>query len=358
MYTINGKFIPNNSDKKFKLLGVKPVITDLELPTITGKENNLESLQKGSIIHKTVRKIIQPMIQPGMKLSELTEKIETTIKNILGNSKYCTNSGIGFPPSLSISDCAAHFNPDKKLDKVLKCNDNIKVDFGVEINGWIVDCAFTGYFDEKYDPLHQAVKEATFTGIKNAGVGVYIKDWAKDIQEVMESYEMEYNGDIVPIYSVKNLGGHNILKGHIHGGIFLPSFHYPLYPKLLRFDNGVYAIETFGCVGSDNVVENPEKNTIYMWKNHNYEHLLKSNIIKKNSNRIYNKFRTLPFCNRFVDNIISKKPRTTLKNLVKKNIITPYPPFYSDNGGMTAQYEHTIVLKNDKKYVVSQGEDY
>jgi methionyl aminopeptidase len=42
----------------------------------------------------------------------------------------------------------------------------MKVDFGVQINGWIVDSAFTMSFDPTYDNLLAAVKDATNSGIK------------------------------------------------------------------------------------------------------------------------------------------------------------------------------------------------
>jgi hypothetical protein len=38
-------------------------------------------------------------------------------------------------------------------------------DFGTQINGHIVDCAFTVAFNPKYNPLLDAVKAATNTGM-------------------------------------------------------------------------------------------------------------------------------------------------------------------------------------------------
>ena len=37
-------------------------------------------------------------------------------------------------------------------------------DFGTQINGHIIDCAFTVAFNPQYDPLLEAVKAATNTG--------------------------------------------------------------------------------------------------------------------------------------------------------------------------------------------------
>lgn len=38
-------------------------------------------------------------------------------------------------------------------------------DFGTQINGRIIDSAFTVAFNPKYDPLLKAVQEATNTGV-------------------------------------------------------------------------------------------------------------------------------------------------------------------------------------------------
>jgi len=42
----------------------------------------------------------------------------------------------------------------------------LKVDFGVHVNGRIVDSAFTLNFDHTYDKLVEAVRAATETGVR------------------------------------------------------------------------------------------------------------------------------------------------------------------------------------------------
>ena len=49
---------------------------------------------------------------------------------------------------------------------MLQYDDVMKLDFGTQINGRIIDSAFTMSFNPKYDPLTTAVQEAT-----NAGAG-------------------------------------------------------------------------------------------------------------------------------------------------------------------------------------------
>ena len=57
-----------------------------------------------------------------------------------------------------------------------------------------MDCAFTMTFDPKFDLLKEAVREATNTGIKEAGIDVRLCDIGAAIEETMTSYEVELDG--------------------------------------------------------------------------------------------------------------------------------------------------------------------
>jgi methionyl aminopeptidase len=65
-----------------------------------------------------------------------------------------------------------------------------------QIGGRIIDSAFTVAFNPRYDPLLAAVKDATNTGVKEAGIDVRLCDIGAAIQEVMESYEVELDGKV------------------------------------------------------------------------------------------------------------------------------------------------------------------
>lgn len=67
-------------------------------------------------------------------------------------------------------------------------------DFGTQVNGHIIDSAFTVSFNPKFDPLKEAVKAATDAGIRTAGIDVRLCDIGEAVQEVMESHEVELDG--------------------------------------------------------------------------------------------------------------------------------------------------------------------
>ena len=357
MYTAFGHFMKNNIEvKKNKLIGINNLnpIDQIKIYDVTNKNlSTLESLELAGKIHQDVRKIIQPQIVPNMSLNKLAQLIESTTRKLTNNVGI--NYGIGFPTGLSLNDYAAHYSPSHvnigTNDLKFKPSDTLKIDFGVEVNGWIVDSAFTVTFDPKHEILLKAMKEATYTGVKNAAVDVDINDWAKDIKEVITSYEV----DGKPITPIARLGGHNILHKKIHGGVFLPSV-----PKSYinnKFKPGVYAIETFGTTGEGKIYSDGN-NSLYALKNQDIK--INSSKLNKLVKKINKQFSTLPFSSRYLKYPIFKKKykKSDLDKLVEINVISAYPPLYDSSGGYSAQYEHTIYLDDNLKKVVSKGEDY
>ena len=55
-------------------------------------------------------------------------------------------------------------------------------DFGTQISGRIVDSAFTVAFNPRYNPLLEAVREATNTGVRESGIDVRLCDVGAAIQ--------------------------------------------------------------------------------------------------------------------------------------------------------------------------------
>lgn len=341
--------------KNYNLIGVNSFTKDIVIDEHCPKNNDvLGSLTKAGQFHKAIRKHIQPYLKPKLKLVDLALLIENKTYELAINDK-CINGGIGFPASLSINNCAAHFHP-KSNDKIsIDKDDLIKIDFGTEINGWIVDSAFTICFDHKYDNLLNASKEATYTGLKNIGIDVNIADWGREIQEVMESYEITLNNKTYPIKSIANLGGHNIIKGVIHGGVFLPCVDTgDRFPDSYRFKEGVHAVETFASTG-DNYTEEKGVCTLYRL-NPKIEEFDVNNDTKNVLNIIKNSFKTLPFTDRYIEK--NKNYKSHLNTLSENKIIFTYPPLYVNESAYVAQYEHTVYIGDNKKIIFSNDEDY
>ena len=319
----------------------------------------LQEYRQGAETHRQVRKWVHANVKPGMSLTEIAEGIENGTRALTGHSGLeegdNIKGGVGFPTGLSINHIAAHYTPNAGNKWILGEQDVMKVDFGVHINGRIVDSAFTMSFDPKYDNLLAAVKDATNTGIREAGIDVRVGDIGAAIQEAMESYEVELDGKTYPIKSIKNLNGHDIVQHSIHGGKSVPIVK--SHDQTKMEEGEIFAIETFGSTGRGYVADDLEVSHYALRPDapnvplrvQSSRNLL--SVIKKN-------FGTIPFCRRYLDRLGQEKYLLGLNSLVSSGIVEAYPPLVDIKGSYTAQFEHTILLRPTVKEVISRGDDY
>ncbi|CAG9760050.1 unnamed protein product [Ceutorhynchus assimilis] len=303
--------------------------------------------------HRQTRQHIQKWIKPGMTMIEICEELENTARKLIGEDGL--KAGLAFPTGCSRNHCAAHYTPNAGDKTVLEYDDVVKIDFGTHINGRIIDCAFTHTFNPKYDKLVEAVRDATNTGIKAAGIDVQLCDIGAQIQEVMESYEVELDGKTYQVKSIRNLNGHSISPYRIHAGKTVPIVKGG--EATVMEENEFYAIETFGSTGRG-VVHDDMECSHYM-KNYDVQYVpLRLQSSKALLNIINKNFGTLAFCKRWLDRAGATKYQMALKDLCDKGIVDYYPPLCDIKGCYTAQFEHTIMLRPTCKEVVSRGEDY
>jgi len=310
-------------------------------------------LRQAAECHRQTRKWVMSWIEPGMKMIDICERLEDMNRKLIKEKGL--EAGLAFPTGCSLNSCAAHYTPNNGDNTILQRDDVCKIDFGTHINGRIIDCAWTVAFNPKYDELLKAVREATNTGIQTAGIDVRLCDIGEAIQEVMESHELELDGKLYPIKSIRNLQGHLIGQYHIHAGKSVPIVK---GGEAVRMEEGeIYAIETFGSTGKG-VVHDDMEVSHYM-KNFDVEQASVRNAkAKQLYNTITKNFGTLAFCRRWLDRLGESKYLLALKSLVDAEVINPYPPLCDIKGCYTAQFEHTIILRPTCKEVVSRGDDY
>jgi methionyl aminopeptidase len=171
----------------------------------------LSDYRQAAEVHKQVRKHAHSAIKPGMTLTEICEMIETGVRSLTGHPGLeegdNLKAGVAFPTGVNLDHIAAHYSPNAGNKTVLKEEHVMKVDFGVHVNGRIVDSAWTVAFQPQYDNLLAAVKDATNTGVRSAGIDARLGEIGADIQEAMESYEVTINGQTYPVKSIRNLNG-------------------------------------------------------------------------------------------------------------------------------------------------------
>ena len=310
-------------------------------------------IRRAAETHRQVRQYAQRTIRPGMSMTDIVNMIEDGTRALVEENGF--ESGIGFPTGVSLNEVAAHYTPNAGDKRILQETDVLKVDFGVHVKGRIVDSAFTLNFEPTWDPLLAAVREATNAGIAAAGIDVRLGDVGAAVQEVMESHEVEAHGKTHQVRCIRNLNGHNIEPYRIHGGKSVPIVGVPLDVKM---EEGEYfAIETFGSTGRGYVMDSGECSH-YARKVHVPSVPLRVSSARPLLYTISKNFGSLPFCRRYLDRLGEKNYLLGLKHLVQQGIVQDYPPLADVPGSMTAQFEHTILLRPTCKEVVSRGDDY
>lgn len=131
----------------------------------------LNDYRKAAEVHRQVRQYVQTIAKPGVTMSKLADEIEEGVRALTGHQGLETGdalkAGMGFPTGLCLNNVAAHWTPNPGgKEVVLQYDDVLKVDFGVHVNGRIVDSAFTVAANPVYDNLLAAAKAATNTGLK------------------------------------------------------------------------------------------------------------------------------------------------------------------------------------------------
>jgi len=319
------------------------------------QEDQYENLREAAEAHRIVRQWAKSWIKPGMKMIDIADTIETSLRKTIDAEG--TKRSIAFPTGLSLNNVAAHYTPNAGDTRVLKESDVLKVDIGLQVNGWIIDSAFTMAFDPMYDPLLQTVREATNAGVKAAGIDVRLCDVGEAIEEVMTSGEVTIGKRTHQIVPIRNLMGHSLGLYTIHAGKSVPCIKSSGDQTKME-EGDIFAIETFGSTGHGFVNDDME-----------ISHFMKAPTLppggirggpkaKELYNFINKSYSTLAFARRWLDQAGITRYAISLKNLTDCGAVNPYPPLVDADGSFTAQFEHTLALKPSSKEVFSRGEDY
>ncbi|MEM1782482.1 MAG: type II methionyl aminopeptidase [Nanopusillaceae archaeon] len=285
----------------------------------------IEYLKKSGKIAKEVYEYSKNLLKPEVSLLEIAESLENKIKDLGGEP--------AFPVNISINDIAAHYTPVENDKKIIKEGDVVKIDFGVHVEGYIVDIAYTVEInDNKYKNLILASKDA-LKSVKNIlKKDIELGIIGKNIEEEIKKYK--YN----PIY---NLSGHKIERFLLHAGINIPNYN---NNSKIKLNEGIYAIEPFATNGIG-YVEDFKESEIYSIID--YKPIRESSI-RKFLDYLYNKYKNLPFAYRWLRNEFkdSININYALKYLISKRIVKNYSILKEKSGGIVSQFETTFLINN------------
>jgi methionine aminopeptidase len=300
--------------------------------------------------HKNLRSILKDKITNGQVGSN-------KLLYLLINDYYLSNNlSKAFPIGISVNNIIAHdsYHPNHIIN--FKLGDFIKVDFGIELDGNIIDCARTWEYG--------VIMEAKSIGD------------CREIVESIEQYiekEIEKNKKIlvqkISIYTnllitqkgyntLDFLGGHNIEKGCVHGKKLILNKPAHLLPKgAEQFVNKtdelgegeMFAIEVYipNVKSNGTMIQNVKIPLTHYELNRDIDKM----ILKKNEMDVYNGINKFSNNLPYEYHLHDKFDKKIIKSLLEKNaILKHYPLEWIDNQQNIkyVQYEDTFIIKDFK----------
>lgn len=263
----------------------------------------------------------------GLSLFEICESIE---KEIIQKGAKCA-----FPVNTSLNEVAAHYTAEPNDQKIIQETDLLKIDLGVQINGYIADTAVTVCYDPKFDFLIQAAEAALNDAISIIRVGTKSSDVGKVIENAVKER------GCIPI---SNLSGHSLEQYTIHAGKSIPNIW--SIGSFSFLPTEVYACEPFVTTrdGLGFVREGNTRNIFSLATRKRTKDAEADRLL----DYIWEKFNMLPFALRWLTlDWDEKTARNLLDRLLKKKVVRSYPVLVEANGQRVAQAEHTFIPKED-----------
>jgi methionyl aminopeptidase len=290
-------------------------------------EEALEKFRLSGKILRESREEMRQFVQEGTTAIEVCEKAESLIREKGGKP--------AFPCNVSINEVAAHYTSPPNDTLKIPEKAVVKVDMGVHIDGYVTDTAFTACFNPEYSSMKNAAEQALAAAIENIHGDMATSQIGVIIERTIK------NRGFKPI---SNLTGHSVGRYLIHAGTSIPNVMQLSFGKVKTGE--IYAIEPFVTLpNAAGRIENSPQVTIFR--------LVKAKSVKNPQAKkllkyIENNFRTLPFAERWLKDVVPPdKHREAFKELLKRKAVMGYPVFTEISKKPVTQAEHTLLIKED-----------
>ena len=288
-----------------------------------GYPADLARWREASRIASRAREVGVALCVPGASRREVAERIEEAIR--------AEGAQPAFPANLSRNDEAAHYTPSPEDDATFAVGDLVKVDVGAHLDGAISDTAATVEVGggRKHENLILAAREAVEAGIAEVRAGVAVDDLSRAIERAIHARGLK---------PVHNLTGHTIERYLLHAGKSIPNVSGMSHDRLEEGE--VVAIEPFATNGAGAIGNGAFGNIVRFRRD--------PGASDPSVQRLFERFRTLPFTARWVD--AAARPALARG----RRHLQTYPVFMEEGHGWVAQAEHTVLVGADGPDVLTR----
>ena len=245
--------------------------------------NFFDCYQRAGKIASVVRERARKKYHVGSTVFRICESIEAEIRELGGAP--------AFPVNVSLNDIAAHYTAEPNDTLEVKDSDILKIDIGVQLDGYIADTAVTVCYDPKSEALVKVAEMALNEAVKVAKVDTK----ANDIGAAVESTIVKQG-----FKPIQNLSGHSLERYTIHAGRSIPNIR-TIGPSFRLSPNQAYAVEPFvTTIDGQGVVYEGRIRNIFSITSRKPSKNQDADIFLA---QLWNKFRTLPFAIRWITDL-------------------------------------------------------
>jgi curved DNA binding protein len=300
-------------------------------------------------------------VQSDAKIAELLTKVYTKKKFI---------KGVAFPTSISLNEVAGHFSAtgdigdDQHEYKSLSEGDLVKLDLGVQINGFAAVLAHTIVVSEKGDVVTGRKADVILAAYNALQAGLrqfYEKKFTnnqvtKTVKDVVSSYKA------TPVEGVLS---HRMKRDIIDGTeVIINNQTVEQRVEERQFDYGdVFGFDVIVSSGEGKPRETGIKTSIFK-RALETTYKLKTESARKLLSVVEQNFHTFPFSFNSFDNeeaIRMKNPIQNLKSTAKMGLVEclshellhPYPVLAEKKGEFVAQFKWTVAVRKEGPLVIA-----
>jgi len=283
----------------------------------------VEKFVKSGKILAMVREYVRSMQVRDRKVLDVCEEVEGKIRELGGRP--------AFPCNVGINEVAAHYTSPWNDGATIPDGSIVKVDFGVELDGFPTDTAIPVSLNPTYDSMIIAAEAALQEAISAVAPGRKLSEVGTVVERCIERYGFK---------PIRNLTGHKIDRYNLHAGKSVPNVS---GIESGRFEVGeVYAIEPFVTLRTaEGAVTDGEAAYIYRFVKSKGA---KSKAANELISYIRDTYRSLPFASRWIHDSWHEGDFSAFQELVSNRCVAGYPVLVEVSGQPIAQAEHTILV--------------
>jgi methionyl aminopeptidase len=270
---------------------------------------------------------MRSQVKEGMLIIDVCEKVEGLIRAKGGKP--------AFPCNVGVNEVTAHYTASPGDTSTIPEGSTVKVDLGVQVDGYVTDTAFTAPFSHEGKAMAQTAELALKTVIDNIHGDMPLGNIGSLVETTIK------NRGFKPI---SNLAGHSVGRYIIHAPPSIPSVS-GYSPHKVRAGE-VIAVEPFVTLPDAIArVDDIPQATIYRFLK---AKSVKTDAAKKLLKHIETNFHTLPFAERWTISVVpTPHHKAAFKELLSSKAIMGYPVFVEASKKPVAQVEHTLLIKED-----------